>query len=721
MAWGGRTLVPPKPADEQVLLVWDRATQTQHFVRQVRFSDAGGRFGFIVPSPSKPTLHDVKAEPWERLNQRCAPSWDGRGTAFRGGLGIGLIGGLGHGSGRGLGSGGAAPAPTLLEERKLGDFTAFVLEASDAEGFSAWLKKNDFKSTPELTNWLAHYIKLGFYFTALRFDGETSAAAPKPANAELTSKTVHISFKAANPYYPYLEPLAPQGAKPLKERKLQVWFVSDQIMQPVARYTAPSAGSGGGGGTLVRPWSETYPCDGALADVSKALDGELEKIVAAQKYVQVFADLKTSREGYGDVLLHPLSAISCDADCQTSRARLVKVLQAENALSASPPAAAPPEPYLAPSGCGISAGPRSQQGAASGGPAPRDSTAPVWLLGGALLWGLRRSRSRGAVMRGDGSRIRLELRAVVQIAAAAAMLTLLPGCKAEPTSPSPPAMPASGALSAAPSAPSAARNSQPEPGLSLPADSTAERAALLDLLAGSRAAPSLPVHATDERRGLGGVDDLLPVGTPGVEEIQAACVATSGVEAVLRVRAEFKQNKLVEAELVGPISSPARQCIRAALMAVAPKPAADPSSGNYSSKFALGLGGATPEQLRLRRRFAYTPAAYARGGRPLRFSKATVEGALPPEVVQRVLRSRFGPFRKCLAAAPASLKAVKLTFTIDEKGAVKKSVRSLPAAGTHGGCLRAQVEKIRFPTPERGVVKVSFELKVGEQPRGPSL
>src|SRR5690606_24054774 len=232
---------------------------------------------------------------------------------------------------------------------------------------------------------------------------------------------------------------------------------------------------------------------------------------------------------------------------------------------------------------------------------------------------------------------------------------------------------------------------------------------------------SLPVHATDERRGLGGVDDVLPVGTPGVEEIQAACVATPGVEAVLRVRAELKQNKLVEAELVGPISSPPRQCIRAALMAVAPKPAADPSSGNYSSKFALGLGGATPEQLRLRRRFAYTPAAYARGGRPLRFSKATVEGALPPEVVQRVLRSRFGPFRKCLAAAPASLKAVKLTFTIDEKGAVKKSVRSLPAAGTHGGCLRAQVEKIRFPTPERGVVKVSFELKVGEQPPGPSL
>src|SRR6185312_5209488 len=39
-------------ADQTVILIWDAANQTQHFVRQASFKSQADNFGFLVPSPS---------------------------------------------------------------------------------------------------------------------------------------------------------------------------------------------------------------------------------------------------------------------------------------------------------------------------------------------------------------------------------------------------------------------------------------------------------------------------------------------------------------------------------------------------------------------------------------------------------------------------------------------------------------------------------------------
>ena len=43
-------------ADQSVIIIWDEATQTQHFIRNASFTSNSPGVGFIVPLPSHPPL-----------------------------------------------------------------------------------------------------------------------------------------------------------------------------------------------------------------------------------------------------------------------------------------------------------------------------------------------------------------------------------------------------------------------------------------------------------------------------------------------------------------------------------------------------------------------------------------------------------------------------------------------------------------------------------------
>ena len=45
-------------ADQTVILIWDAANKTQHFIRRASFKSAGDDFGFLIPSPSQPDLDE---------------------------------------------------------------------------------------------------------------------------------------------------------------------------------------------------------------------------------------------------------------------------------------------------------------------------------------------------------------------------------------------------------------------------------------------------------------------------------------------------------------------------------------------------------------------------------------------------------------------------------------------------------------------------------------
>lgn len=103
----------------------------------------------------------------------------------------------------------------------------------------------------------------------------------------------------------------------------------------------------------------------------------------------------------------------------------------------------------------------------------------------------------------------------------------------------------------------------------------------------------------------------------------------------------------------------------------------------------------------------------------IRAGAVSVSGLLPPEVVQRVLRSRLGRVRLCyehgLRNNPDLAGRVAVRFVIGRDGAVS-NVRNAGSDIPDGGVLSCVVRAhygLSFPQPESGVATVVFPIVLG--------
>jgi len=71
---------PVRIADQQILVIWDPDTRTEHFIREAKFSARAegveGRpegFGFLVPSPTLPEIAAADGSVFGHLNDRIKP------------------------------------------------------------------------------------------------------------------------------------------------------------------------------------------------------------------------------------------------------------------------------------------------------------------------------------------------------------------------------------------------------------------------------------------------------------------------------------------------------------------------------------------------------------------------------------------------------------------------------------------------------------------------
>ncbi len=272
----------PSLAYEQVLLIHDANAEKEHFIREVTFDGADQTFGFVVPTPSRPEVAKVEKSPFTSLRQTFPFHVEPPG-ARGGGIGLGKGGGLGHGAG----------GVEVLEVKKVGSFTAFVLKADDAAALADWLAKNNLVSTPEADRWLTHYVKMKFFYVAMRYDGAKTAEASK-----LTSETVRISFATPAPYYPYFEPDPPKGVATGPMRLLDLWVVANAPVVPVSLLTEGDTRS------WVRPMRAGHATTAPFP--TGVLDPALAALVPSGAVsVQTFQDQKVSRAGYGDVVFVP--------------------------------------------------------------------------------------------------------------------------------------------------------------------------------------------------------------------------------------------------------------------------------------------------------------------------------------------------------------------------------------------------------------------------------
>ncbi len=92
-----------------------------------------------------------------------------------------------------------------------------------------------------------------------------------------------------------------------------------------------------------------------------------------------------------------------------------------------------------------------------------------------------------------------------------------------------------------------------------------------------------------------------------------------------------------------------------------------------------------------------------------------VSGRLPPEVIQRIVRSNFGRFRVCYQSAlknnPNLQGRVSVRFVISRSG----TVNSVSGSGdipdqSVVACVTRAFYSLTFPQPEGGIVTVSYPI-----------
>jgi len=286
------TKTVPSLAVEQTLILFDPEQELEHFIRQIAIRDPSPGFGFVVPVPEKPIVTKVKEQPFARLAERFP---------VQSGLGLGGI----RGGGRGGGMAAAAAPVVVLSRSKVGSFTAFVLAASDAKALQKWFSDNQLVVPPEAEAWLGHYVKLGFYFAALRYE-----VPEKPADKGATrAETIRISFKSPLPFYPYREPVHPRPSD--VERELAVWLISTRAYTPISLFE-PGPTPAGGAAQWQRPLDQRSSRQVARGVLAGTLSDELLQLLppsavgaAHPLTVQVFEDQKRSRAGFGDIVMVP--------------------------------------------------------------------------------------------------------------------------------------------------------------------------------------------------------------------------------------------------------------------------------------------------------------------------------------------------------------------------------------------------------------------------------
>ena len=123
------------------------------------------------------------------------------------------------------------------------------------------------------------------------------------------------------------------------------------------------------------------------------------------------------------------------------------------------------------------------------------------------------------------------------------------------------------------------------------------------------------------------------------------------------------------------------------------------------------LDAASPEALD-----APDAGGRADAGSSVRAGAVSVNGRLPTEVVQRVVRQNFGRFRLCyvggLGANPGLQGRVTVKFVIDRDGTVTSTAdggSDLPDQGVVKCVVRA-FGAVTFPPPEAGIVTVVYPL-----------
>jgi hypothetical protein len=211
---------PVVNADQTVILLWDPATKTEHFIRQASFKSGADDFGFLVPTPAQPELAESGNDAFPYLLKLTEPEKQKQPRPSNIGCCIGCASAV-TGPPPDLAKGGVK----VLDEKLVAGFNAVVLEASAADALTRWLADHGYAFSPEVEAWAKPYVEAGWKITALKVAKDRAAEDKKT----VTASALRLSFKTDRPLFPYREPDPRRYAQSLgaKKRLLRIYFIAD--------------------------------------------------------------------------------------------------------------------------------------------------------------------------------------------------------------------------------------------------------------------------------------------------------------------------------------------------------------------------------------------------------------------------------------------------------------------------------------------------------------
>ena len=308
--------------NETALIVWDKDTKVEHFIRRANFQSTSPDFGFLVPTPSQPELAEADESVFDALAQYTAPKIEYRTVRKprprpR------------EDATRDFPTAAAGPAPKsaprgveVLEETEVGGQEAVVLKfrrgpksdvAEDAKELAEWLKKRGYEFGPQLANWLKPYIANDWVLTAFRIAKRVTVntgpgpATARPAINEMQGKAVRMSFKTETPFYPYREPEAPA----VEPKKPGNWYSPGRFLRVFLMTNergAATLGKKGPTWAATSPWSDKLN-ENQMQGVATKLKVSADLLKNAT-WLTEFEDRSSPRRGTDEVYFWPNSEIA---------------------------------------------------------------------------------------------------------------------------------------------------------------------------------------------------------------------------------------------------------------------------------------------------------------------------------------------------------------------------------------------------------------------------
>jgi hypothetical protein len=224
---------PVLNADQTVIVLWDAATKTQHFIRQASFQSAADDFAFLVPTPTRPELDESGNAAFPYLQRLTEPERQRIQRPVGGGCACAEAAAP-------KAANRAAGAVQIVDEKRVAGFNAVVLAADSADALVDWLNANGYEFSPEAEVWAKPYVDAGWMITALKVAKDDEQTDDK----KVAAAALRMTFQTDRPLFPYREPDPGASAQALgaTHRLLRIYCIAE------ARYagelTRESAWSG---------------------------------------------------------------------------------------------------------------------------------------------------------------------------------------------------------------------------------------------------------------------------------------------------------------------------------------------------------------------------------------------------------------------------------------------------------------------------------------------